>query len=188
MPAGMRFPMEQMRTNILRAVAAAIAFAVSIEVALAANINAPLDTRPTIGSEIRRGYSTALGCFIRHNMVSTFDDCILAAGAKAEQELSNSAPFLLGLNYGATDLAKTAFDVDAEMKRKTRSEFWEIRVRNDQRRLGDFYRVFKVEQKQVSISNADIANSFGPGTTDPKAARAEVLKELSFWDANPPAK
>ena len=73
------------------------------QMAAAADLNAPLDEKPTLGSEIKRGWNAAFDCSLAHIVdVQGMNDCTSAAGSKAHQERPNPDPFLLGLYLGST--------------------------------------------------------------------------------------
>jgi len=73
------------------------------QVVAGADLNAPLDEKPTLGSEIKRGWQAAFDCSLAHIVdVQGMNDCTSAAGSKAQQERPNSDPFLLGLYLGSS--------------------------------------------------------------------------------------
>src|ERR1700688_2710004 len=75
----------------------------------AADLNAPLVDQPTIGSEIKRGWSAAFDCHLNHLRPLGFAHCIDEASSAAEQNHANYKPFELGLFFNYWYLADLRF-------------------------------------------------------------------------------
>ena len=66
------------------------------------SLDAPVDTKPTVRSEIKRGYSAAFNCFLEAtNDYLAFTICVSAVQEENEQKSTLSDPFLLGLSVEA---------------------------------------------------------------------------------------
>lgn len=65
-------------------------------------LDAPVNTKPTVRSEIRRGYSAAFNCFLETTSdYSAFTTCVNAVQEDNVQKSTLSDPFLLGLSVEA---------------------------------------------------------------------------------------
>ena len=66
-------------------------------------LDAPVSTKPTVKSEIKRGGAAAFDCGLKGNITdySAFTACINAVQDSNQQKNTNSEPFLLGLSVTA---------------------------------------------------------------------------------------
>jgi len=80
----------------LLVIAGALALAVPV---YAADLNAPLVDKPTLGSEISRGFHAAYQCGDSDPLTSS--TCIFDTSAAEQQRRTNYQPFQLGLFFGA---------------------------------------------------------------------------------------
>lgn len=84
----------------------AIAFAVVMVPlhAQTSKLDAPIITKPTVRSEIKRGESAAIQCMLKSSLnYSVFMDCLNADQYSNEQKNTKSNPYLLGLSISAVD-------------------------------------------------------------------------------------
>ena len=73
--------------------------------ALGADLNAPINTTPTLGSEIARGASAARNCIITQtNRPIMGALCVHKQESQNRERMGNYEPFPLGLNFNAWKL------------------------------------------------------------------------------------
>jgi hypothetical protein len=82
----------------------------SISPVAAADLNAPAEKRPTIGSELIRGRNVTLGCETRY--WDTFHDCMNTALGIENRKNTDTDAFLLGV-YGSALVRLTEYEQKA---------------------------------------------------------------------------
>ena len=148
----------------------------------AADLDAPLNDRPTLGSEIERGWRAATDCNLK-NIANALEyvDCIDGTASKAQQEHSNANPFLLGLYYG--EAAHFGTDPKVDSENASSNSFAASEVATDRARLAPAYEVFRHYQKQLDVKDDQLVGTLSDLSDKGKA---DALAQLKNWEIIPP--
>jgi hypothetical protein len=148
----------------------------------AADLNAPLVDRPTLGSEIKRGWDAATDCNL-HNLEALADgQCISEASSTAQQQHSSYKPFELGLYFGewqAEDLAAMSaqsLSNNVIAQQDAPEHTWEAQ---------GAYVVFRRLQAELGITDAQLMAATTTDMNDFGKTRLEA--RLRLWKNGDPS-
>jgi hypothetical protein len=142
----------------------------SANVVGAADLNAPIETKPTVGSEIRRGTEAAFDCFSR-NVMSPFDaeECTSNVEAQNRQRLqAGFEPFSLGAYYMGWFLAD-GFAFNAKLGEALTAQWHRVAT--------DLFASYRDFQNRLSLTNDQLITA---GKFTEKGA-ADAKARIEFW-------
>lgn len=151
-------------------------------VAQATDINAPIDKRPTVGSEINRGNKAAFDCGLRHvSDVLAFSKCVSDVISMEEQNQQNYLPFMVGAYWGECE--NEALSVESNSKIASTNNFAAAELPDDLRELASTYRVFRNYQKKLGVTDDQLVAALDDLTPEGKKM---LLAQLHSWENAPP--
>ena len=158
---------------------------ISLALALAAappNLDAPLDSRPTLRSEINRGKAAAFECGLHHfGDLMEHDSCVEQVTNEAVQRVPNAAPFTVGAYFQACeDFAEL---VEIMEKQNDQSDYYARRIAEARHYLALTYPVLKNYQAKVKLTNAQLVAAIDELTP---VGRQTFLARLAAWAKDPP--
>lgn len=146
------------------------------------NLDAPLDSRPTLRSELNRGRAAAFDCGLHH-----FDDmldhsaCVDHVISEAVQRVPNATPFMVGAYFQACeDFAEM---VEIMAKDDSQSDYHARRIAEARHYLALTYPALKNYQGKLRLTNAALVSAFDDLTP---AGRSDYLAHLAAWAKDPP--
>lgn len=143
-------------------ITAALALSVAAA-AQAADLNAPIPTTPTLGSEIKRGFSVAQACSDRSQLGGQMFRCVDdASKANRARAVGGDDAFSLGLYFGGWYYANFALGAAARMSgMETYKADW-------QRQADGNWTLFRVYQKKLDLTDVQVVTAAGlnPAATD----------------------
>lgn len=147
--------------------------------ALAADLDAPLEQKPTLGSEIRRGVAAARQCYLKDdNTIQpiNFADCIVHLDDSSDQASPSFKAFSLGVHYGAWHWET----IEADVARSNPSDELQKSVAEVAAQFapGDFT-IWRVYQRELGVTDLQILTL----ADVPIAVRKETLAEFKEWDS-----
>jgi hypothetical protein len=168
--------------NHLHPIGAFLAACLFASTSSAADLNAPLVDRPTLGSEIKRGWDAASDCYL-HNLEALADgQCISDASSAAQQQRSNYKPFELGLYFGewqAEDLAAIS------AQSLSNNVIAQQEAPEHAREAGAAYTVFRHLQAELGITDAQLMAATTTDMNDFGKSRLDV--RLRLWKNGDPS-
>jgi hypothetical protein len=146
----------------------------------AADLNAPVNNTPTIGSEIARGIDAANNCPMMRPRKVVDDDtysCIAGIANTNRQRMTAFEPFLLGLYFRSW----LVMDVAAYPSKAPDDAIGERLETSARRDASEFYAAFRGYQKQLGVTDEQLiqATKSAGGSTASNQAR------LDFWASLP---
>jgi hypothetical protein len=148
----------------------------SISCAAATDLNAPLDERPTIRTEIYRGFRAAFNCVMEDSKYADgIERCALRHAGAEEQRMPNHLPFEVGLYYGACVFLRVQIEADTRISRSNSVAAAELPIVKHS--YATLYRLFRQQQGILNISDKDLVDATGVINK----AKAESLNELLLW-------
>jgi hypothetical protein len=150
--------------------------------AQAPNLNAPIDTRPTIGSEINRGYSAAFDCSLQHVADALpFSQCVSDAVSTDQQKQPNSLPFMVGAYWG--ECVSEALMVKSDRELAASNSVAAASLPDAERELGMSYPVFRHYQQKLGVTDQQLVEAIDDVTP---AGKQSFLAQLHAWENQPP--
>ena len=125
------------------------------DVSFAADLNAPVSTTPTLGSEIHRGGAAAADCAFNVNFeinALKFRQCLQGADSKNDQQRGETKPFSLGLYFEAWLLKYSLFN--GERRHPGRISAANLVI--DKREVASDFDIFRGLQRDLNISDAQL--------------------------------
>jgi hypothetical protein len=147
----------------------------------ARTLDEPLNDKPTVGSEINRGFEAAFNC-VMANLADAqkTSDCDQAVVQAEEQKHADSDPFKLGLYYGACVHFATEIRSDTEGQATNRAAADDLTFAKIE--LKFTYQQFKLVRDAVGISDDHLIDA----TKMVPEGRAGAKRELLEWEQHPP--
>ena len=146
------------------------------------DLNAPLDTRPTIASEITRGNRAAFDCSLQHVADAlSFSQCVSDAISTDEQRQPNSLPFTVGAYWGECEHEALMVKSDSELAATNSIAAEELP--SAQRELASCYGVFRHYQQKLGVTDEQLTGADDDITP---AGRQMLLNQLHSWEKQPP--
>jgi hypothetical protein len=149
---------------------------------MAADINAPIETRPTVGSEITRGTLAASDCSFRYRIdLRGLEKCISDALSTDQQKQPNFLPFEVGLFWGrctAESQLIEAFTEIAATNPLAASKLPEVRES-----FRSSYGVFRNYQAKLGVTDQQLVDS---DTQLVPSGKRFLLDILQKWERDYP--
>lgn len=148
----------------------------------AADMNAPLNDKPTVGSEVSRGQDAAFHCGLDFlSDTPAVAGCVFRAVAQNKQLHANTLPFEVGVFYGAWCEMRNSVKTDIELA-STNSVAAAHLPDAEQEELS-MYTVMRHDQAQAGITDDQLLSIF---TEMKPAARQDELARMKQWEASYP--
>jgi hypothetical protein len=128
--------------------------------AFAADLNAPISTTPTLGSEIRRGNEAALDCagsLSTTENPADFTRCINETQSKNDQKPGETRPFTLGLFFYAWVLERAFLMGEPEGHIAPNLPPRNLAYIKSDENLN--FRIFRGEQKELGLTDAQLLSA-----------------------------
>jgi len=146
------------------------------------DLNAPIDTRPTVGSEINRGYSAAFDCSLQHVAEPlSFSECVTEATSADQQKQPNSVPFIVGAYWG--ECGQEALMVKSDQDLASTNSIAATILPEAQRELATSYPVFRHYQEKLGVTDEQLVAAIADVTP---AGKQSLLAQLHSWERQPP--
>jgi hypothetical protein len=146
------------------------------------DLNAPIDTRPTIASEINRGNRAAFDCSLQHvSDALSFSECVSDAITADQQKQPNSLPFMIGAYWG--ECASEALMVKSDSELAATNSLAAAMLPDAQRQLALSYPVFRHYQQRLGITDEQLVAAIDAVTP---AGKQSLLAQLHSWEKQPP--
>ena len=153
-------------------IAAGLALIAWVDSVIAVDLNAPINTTPTVGTEIKRGMDAAFQCPITVDPLS-FSGCIFNFETQNRQKVVDYQPFDLGLFFEAWALLDsvgyTEHEVQGDLAQKTY-----VVARG---RAASMYKVFRSIQQKLGVTDEQLV-SLSSRKKEPLAQRLEFWSKL----------
>lgn len=150
--------------------------------AQAPDLNAPIDTRPTIGSEINRGNKAAFDCSLQNVADAlSFSQCVSDAISADQQKQPNSLPFMVGAYWG--ECVSEALMVKTDLELAPTNSIAAAELPTAQRALALSYSVFRHYQEKLGVTDEQLIAADGDLTPNGKQS---LLAQLRSWKQQPP--
>lgn len=163
-------------------VAACGLYLISVPLAQATDINAPMDARPTIGSEIKRGNGAAFDCGAKPlSDVYSLGRCVSNAISADQQKQPNSLPFIVGGYWG--ECKHDAILIEADLSIASTNSYAASEIPTVARELASSYEIFRRYQDQLGVTDMQLVEALDDITADDKV---KILAQLQSWGAKPP--
>ena len=147
-----------------------------------ADLNAPINTRPTIGSEIKRGHDVAFDCSIKFaDDVISLSECVNDALSVNRQRQVDTLPFELGAFL--QECQQEAFLIKAETELAPTNSLAARELPEVRRHLALCYPILRNDQKKLKITDEQLIKAID---TLAPAGRVTYLDQLHEWEKNPP--
>ncbi len=144
---------------------------------LAADLNAPIQNTPTLGSEIHRGIGAATDCYFLHD--NNFDPlsytgCVTRADSKNTQAQAAYRPFSLGLHFQAWLWE----DIEIQMYHGDPHKVFAKRLAEQAGQYAPLeFAIFRRIQMELGVSDGQLM-----AVTDLTAAgKNETLARIAYW-------
>ena len=148
----------------------------------APDLNAPIDTRPTIASEINRGNRAAFDCSLQHvSDALSFSECVSDAISTDQQKQPNSVPFMVGAYWG--ECATEALMVKSDLELASTNSVAAAILPDAQRELPMSYPVFRHYQEKLGVTDEQLIAALDDVTP---AGKQSLLAQLHSWEKQPP--
>ncbi|HEX5264230.1 MAG TPA: hypothetical protein VFW13_11920 [Phenylobacterium sp.] len=138
------------------------------------DVNAPLDTRPTLQTEMHRGYLAASGCAITLEALQ-YAICISHVSDAEEAKISNANPFNLGLFLAAWRVLDQQVRSFASLPD---NRFARAAVPESQEQAASEFVVLRGLQKRLGLSDLQVRAASG-------AQNDALAERWNFWLAQP---
>lgn len=143
----------------------------------AADLNTPLNDKPTLGSEIHRGLWAANACYFIHDNEfhpDSFDGCIISRDSANTQSVPSYKPFSLGLHFQAWFWYDTGITIAAKTPGNRFNS--DISKRSGVYAPLDF-EIFRKLQRDLGVSDAQLIQIAGI----PSAGVKETYQRIGYW-------
>lgn len=148
----------------------------------APDLNAPIDTQPTIGSEINRGTKAAFDCSLQHvSDALAFGECVSDAISADEQKQPNSLPFEVGALWG--ECTSEALLVKTDLELAPTNSVAAEELPSAQRELALSYKAFRHYQEKLGVTDQQLVAAVDDLS---EAGRQSSLAQLHSWEQQPP--
>ncbi len=154
----------------------AIAFAMLLTIsgAAAADLNAPINNTPTIGSELQRGVAAAFDCHLKFvSDTSRQSQCALDAASVDQQRHPDFKPFHLGVFWGMW--MEWGFDIQSDRSIAGTNTFAAARLPELIRERETYLPLFRRIQREVGVTDEQLVNAQQAMLP---AAKAKLLEDL----------
>jgi len=149
--------------------------------AWAVDLNSSLNDRPTVGSEVKRGFKAAFHCMTSNNpFARKIADCVDDAASNDEQRHADSTPFRLGLYYGACVNLSTLVKTDTDLQKKNSAARADLEYAKIDLKYA--YEQFRLVQKKIGLSDEQVVQ----GTGMLPEGRSGAIQQLRNWVKSPP--
>ena len=134
------------------------------------DLNAPVATTPTVGSEIKRGVMAALDCPLHADGHFAYNHCVFDVESRNRQKVVDPDPFDVGLFFGAWKQLDILVKVDQEHGTQD-ANLYEL--------TRSHYSTFHQLGQKVHVTDAQILSASGlnPVSVEPR---------LEYWSKQPP--
>lgn len=151
--------------------------------AWATDLNAAVNDKPTVGSEISRGSAAAFDCTL-HSGPDTWklSNCINSTAEADRQRHSTYLPFEAGIYFGGwvhSDLALQS----AESLAATNSFAKQV-VPVDRGQTQRLFIVFEGLERKLNVTDAQVISAATADMTP--AARTHIAERMRYWRSQPP--
>jgi hypothetical protein len=148
----------------------------------APDLNAPIDTRPTIASEINRGNRAAFDCSLQNvSEAPSFSECVSDAISSDQQKQTNSLPFMVGAYWG--ECSSEALMVKSDSKLAPTNSVAAASLPDAERQLALSYPVFRHYQEKLGVTDEQLIEAIDDLTPTGKQM---LLAQLHAWEKDPP--
>jgi hypothetical protein len=162
--------MRASRTSAAAVLAAGLLFSGSVK---AADLNAPINTTPTLGSEIARGSSAAADCMITNYRPTLGTLCVRKLESQNRERMGNYEPFALGLNFTSWKF----LDIWAFPRPGTPA----LEISEEARQMATpFFVAFRDYQRRLGVSDDQLISAEGTG-----ANGNSIKARIEFWTRQP---
>lgn len=136
------------------------------------DLNAPVDEKPTIASEVKRGIGAAMDC----RGTGDFNKCVLDAASANTQKQPNTNSFELGLFYEACQESELHADVDKRMASENSAA--SSSVPSDMEDITSNFELMLAKQRLVKVSDQQLVALDADRTPESRARMLEWIKTL----------
>jgi hypothetical protein len=143
----------------------------------APDLNAPLDTRPTLASEMRRGWSAEAECYDVRSSPLEYGLCVSRLGDRESARIGDPTPYKLGLYLRAWASMDLRFRSDGELAAS--NAFAAADLPGARRECASDALVARGLQKRLGLTDAQLMSATGYKSVEDIAAR------WAYWTSLP---
>ena len=146
------------------------------------NLDAPMEQRPTVRTEINRGYEAAFTCVINSGVsASGLYKCVENSVSHNKQAVANPTAFMIGAYLQACE--NLAGIIQSQQPLAETNPIARAQLSDATVYLGVTYRRFRNEQQNLGVSDNQIVESIRDLSANGKQV---VLAKLQIWRQSPP--